>query len=118
MPKNKTLDQLVLLLSAMLFIVGLLWLIDLLETRRVPERIGFFLVVNLIVLIGLTWNGVAWFGRTSRFWAFQISWIVFHSIIAAVWAYSGYWVELCVLVLPLECYLHYRIGKSRLSGMA
>jgi hypothetical protein len=115
MRKNKTLDQLFLLVSAILFIAGLLWLIDFLEIQRVPERIGFFLVVNLIVLLGLTWNGVAWFSRTPGLWAFQISWIVLHCIIAVAWAYSGYWVELCVLALPLECYLHYRVGRRRLT---
>jgi hypothetical protein len=113
MAKNKTLDQLLLLFSAVLFIVGLLWLIGFLENRRVPESTGFFLVANLIVLLGLTWNGVAWFSRTPRFWVFQMSWILVHTVVAVAWAYSGYWVELCVLALPLECYLHYRVGKSR-----
>lgn len=118
MAKNKTLDQLFLLFSAVLFIVGLLWLIGFLENRRVPERTGFFLVANLIVLLGLTWNGVAWFGRAPRFWVFQMSWILVHVVVAVAWAYSGYWVELCVVALPLECYIHYRVGKSRLTGLA
>jgi hypothetical protein len=114
MARNKIVDQLLLLISAVVFICGMLWIINFMQGRSVPERMGFFILMNVIVGFILIWNGVLWFRRTPRFWIFQTLWVALHAAIAFAWASSGWWVELCVLVLPLECYLNFKIAQSLL----
>jgi hypothetical protein len=110
---SKVRDQGVLLVSAIAFVTIVLWLISLMETKGISEKIGFFCLANLIVTFGLTWQGIVWFRRAPHFWSFQLLWVVAHCCLAAAWARSGYWVELCVFALPLECYIYYRVGKRK-----
>ena len=115
MSRNKALDQLLLLAAAVALIAGIFWLIDFMEGRGASERMGFFILTCVLVAFITTWNGVAWFRRTPRFWLFHTVWIVLHTVISITWAYSGKWVELCVVTAPLESYLYYRLGKYRLQ---
>jgi hypothetical protein len=113
MPRNKNLDQLFLLIAALAVISGLFWLINFMDRRGVSERMGFFVILSISVAFILTWYAVVSFRRTPGFWRFYIIWMIAHAAIAVAWAYSGYWIELCVLVLPLEAYAYVKIAKYR-----
>ena len=114
MTKSKTLDQLILLFTAIVVIIGLMWLVTFLDAHGVSERIGFFIIVNIVLLIFiLTWQGYCFFRRTPRFWRFHAGWVLVHVIVSAVWAHSGNRVELCALTAPLEIYLYLRVGRYR-----
>jgi len=115
MDGKKSLDQLWLLATAVVFIVGVLCLIDFMEKVGVHERVEFYILANVIVCFILTWIGAAWFRRAQRFWFFHAGWIVLHAIVAVAWAFSGRWVELCVFVLPLEAYVYAKVAKYRLQ---
>ena len=114
MARSKTLDQFFLLFTAIAFVVGLLWLYSFLDHRGFSNRMSFFIVYNALMVFVVTWQGLVLFHRTPGFWLFHGSWVVAHIVIATIWARSGYLVELCALVLPLEAYLYYIISRDRL----
>lgn len=114
MAKSKTLDQFFLLLTAFAFIVGLIWLNSFLNHRGFTNKMSFFIGYNAMMGFVMTWQGLALFRRMPGFWLFHGSWAIVHIVIAIIWARSGYLVELCVLVLPLEAYLYYVISRDRL----
>jgi hypothetical protein len=114
MARSKTLDQFFLLFTAIILIVGLLWLYSFLDHRGFSNKMSFFIGYNALMMFVLTWQGLALFRRTPRFWLLHGSWVVAHIVIAMIWARSGYLVELCALVLPLEAYLYYIISRDRL----
>src|SRR5579864_4969303 len=113
MPASKARDQLLLLLAAIAIIVGLYWLISFLQHQGAQDRMGFFIVFNLLEGMVLTWQAVSSFRHTPRFWLLFGCWVTAHTIAYAAWGYSGYRIELCVVVLPLEHYGYYRIARSR-----
>jgi FtsH-binding integral membrane protein len=110
---SKARDQLLLLLAAIALIVGLYWIVSFMENRGIPDKLGFFIVFNILEGIVLTWQAVSSFAHTPRFWLLFGCWAIAHSTAYAVWGYSGYRIEFCVAVLPLEHYLYYRILRSR-----
>lgn len=118
MPRSKNLDQLFMLLAALSVISVLFLLIELMDRRGVSETMGFFVIFNISVAFVLTWYAVVSFRRTRGFWNFYIAWMVAHAAIAAAWAYSGYWIELCALVLPIEAYAYGKIAKCRALRLA
>jgi len=113
MSRSKNLDQLLLFLAALAVISVLFLLIELMDRRGVSERIGFFVILSISLAFILTWYAVVSFRRTPGFWRFYIIWMIAHAAIAVAWAYSGYWIELCVLILPLEAYAYVKIAKYR-----
>jgi len=113
MPRKKNLDQLFLFIAALAVISGLFWLITFMDHRGVSERMVFFVISTIFLSFILTWYAIVSFRRTRGFWRFYIIWMTAHAAIAIGWAYSGYWIELCVLVLPLEAYAYVKIAKYR-----
>jgi hypothetical protein len=114
MPRNKGLDQFMLLFVGVAMTVGVVWLWSFLEHHGIPDRMGFFIVFNIGEFFILTWQAVPSFRHIPRFWLSYGCWAVAHTIAYVVWGYSGYRIELCVVALPLEHYVCYRIARSRL----
>lgn len=117
MKRQKLLDQVLLLAVALSVISGLFWLIRFMDHRGISERTGFFISANVFLSFILTWNAIVSFGRTPRFWAYHAIWMSIHAAIAVGWAYSGAWMELCVVVLPFEAFMYYKVMKHRLHRL-
>ena len=113
-PRSKALDQLLLLLAATGFAVAVYWLISLMQHRGIPDKMGFFVLMNLGEGFILTWQGVAFFRRTPGFWLFHAYWVLVHILVYGIWGHSGNRIELCVVTLPLEAYWYWRIARDRL----
>jgi hypothetical protein len=113
MPRSKAFDQTMLLLTAVVFIILAYWLVSFMEHRGIPDRMGFFIAFNLGVGFVLTWQGIAFFRRTPKFWLFHGCWAIVHICVYGIWGYSGNRIELCAFTLLLEAYLYYRIAKGR-----
>jgi hypothetical protein len=111
--RSKALDQLLLLVAGLAMSACVFWVWPFMEHRRIPDRMVFFIVFNILAGFVLTWQGVALFRRTPGFWLFNLRWAVIHLCAYGVWGYSGNRIELCALTLPLEAYLYYRIAKDR-----
>ena len=118
MRRTKLVDQVILLVVALTVIAGLFWLISSMDRRGISERMGFFISANVFLSFILTWNAKVSFGRTPSFWAHHVIWMSIHAVIAVVWAYSGFWIELCVVLLPLEAYVYYKVTNYRLRRLA
>jgi len=114
MARSKILDQFFLLITAIAFIVGLLWLYSFLDHRGFSNKMTFFIGYNALMGFVLIWQGLVLFRRMPGFWLFHGSWAIVHIVLAIIWARSGYLVELCALVLPLEAYLYYVVSRDRL----
>jgi hypothetical protein len=112
--RSKALDQLFLLLAAMAFTVVGYWLWSFMEHHGIPDRMGFFIAMNLTEVFILTWQGVAFFRRTPGFWLFHSYWVLVHILIYVAWGHSGNRIELCVVTLPLEAYWYWYIARNRL----
>jgi hypothetical protein len=118
MHHKKSLDQIFLLVVAFTVIAGLYSLITFIDQRGISESTGFFITANVFLSFILTWNAKVSFGRTPRFWEYHVMWMFVHAAIAVVWGYSGFWIELCVVFLPLEAYVYYKAMNYRLSRLA
>ncbi len=114
MARSKILDQFFLLITAIAFIVGLLWLYSFLDHRGFSNKMTFFIGYNALMGFVLIWQGLVLFRRMPGFCLFHGSWAIVHIVLAIIWARSGYLVELCALVLPLEAYLYYVVSRDRL----
>ena len=113
-PRSKVLDQLLLLVAGLVMSAGAFWVWPFMERRGIPDRMGFFILMNLGLGFILTWQGVTFFRRTPGFWLFHSCWAIVHIFAYGVWGYSGRRIELCVVTLPLEAYWYWRIAKDRL----
>ena len=113
MPRSKPLDQFLLLLAGIAMSVGAFWFWSFTEHRAIPNRMAFFIFFNAGQFFVLTWQAVASFRSTPRFWLWYGCWAIAHTIACMAWGYSGYRIELCIVVLPLEHYLYYRIARYR-----
>src|SRR5690242_8544660 len=114
MTRSKAQDQLYLLLAAIAFILATMWLILFLNNHGISERLGFFILFNgAFFVFGITWVGVTLFRRIPNFWVFHVGWVVAHTCLCILWVRSAFWVELCVLTMPIEWYCYFRISRTR-----
>lgn len=114
MTRSKTLDQLFLLIAALIFIVVMEGLISFFDARHISEKMGFFLLMNGGAILIIMWQGISGFRRTQGFWSLQTIWIGIHIRVCLLWARSGRGLELVVLTMPLEIYCYLQISKRRL----
>lgn len=114
MTRSKTLDQLFLLIAALIFIVVMEGLISFFDARHISEKMGFFLLMNGGAILIIMWQGISGFRRTQGFWSLQTIWIGIHICVCLLWARSGRGLELVVLTMPLEIYCYLQISKRRL----
>jgi hypothetical protein len=115
MARGKVQDQFYLLLAAIVFTLGTMSLIFFLDDHGVPDRLGFFILFNgAFFVFCITWFGVAFFRRTPNFWLFHVGWIIVHTCVCILWVRSAFWVELCVLTMPVETYCYFKISRRRL----
>ena len=90
------------------------WFWSVMEHHAITDRMGFFIIFNVLVVgLVMTWQGVAFFRRMPGFWLFHGYWVVAHTLVYAAWGYWGKRIELCAFTLPLEAYWYYRIARSR-----
>ena len=113
MPRNKTLDQLLLLVAGIAMSVALFWVWPFMELRGISNRMGFFIVFNVLGGFVLTWQGVASLRRMPGFWLVHGCWAIAHAFVYGAWAYSGNRIELCAFTLPLEAYWYIRVVRGR-----
>lgn len=111
--RSKALDQFLLLVAGLAMSACAFWVCSFMKRSGIPDRMGFFILFNILAGFVLTWQGGALFRRTPGFWLFHLRWAVIHVCVYGVWGYSGNRIELCALTLPLEAYLYYRIAKDR-----
>ena len=113
MPRNKFVDQLLLLLVGVAMSIGLYLFWCLVELRTVSYRLTFFIVFNVLVFLTITWRGVSLFQRHRGFWIFYSKWAVAHIVIYGIWGYWGNRIELCAFTLPFEAYWFFRIAVTK-----
>ncbi len=65
--KSKTFDQFLLLIAGLAMSACAFWVWSVMDHRRIPNRMGFFIVLNILTGFVLTWQAVALFRRTRDF---------------------------------------------------
>lgn len=113
MPKSKVFDQLLLLLAGIAMSIAGFWFWSFVEHRGISNKMSFFIFFNIGEGFVLTWQAIASFRNTRGFWLMYGCWALAHTIAYVAWGYSGHRIELCVVVLPLEHYLYYRVARYR-----
>ncbi len=115
MPRNRVLDQSLLLLAGIAVAIGGYFLWYFVLHYGISKRVGFFIIANLFVGLAVTWQGAVSFRRVPGFWLFHLRWTILHILVYGAWGYSGNRIELCAFTLIFEAYWYYRIAESRFS---